>query len=165
MLYDHQSMLTTCSTTLDGDGSNDPTATRHDGFVALLDSLIAKVVRATQTESVGEGSGGGGSGGSEGAAKTKSMVQLKQEAKERQRRKRIAIADVAMLVDVIRLMDHVLQSCGVQIMIRASEEFYNRIEGDPRQANQRLFSISVKFTEDSLVLEPGLEPTDRPVLD
>ena len=52
---------------------------KNDHYCSILDSLIAKVVRATQVDAADGATGAGGD------AKTKSMVQIKQEAKERAR--------------------------------------------------------------------------------
>ncbi|CAD7935566.1 unnamed protein product [Amoebophrya sp. A120] len=124
---------------------------RHDHFVSLLDALIHKVVKATgvgQDETAGKDPFL-----DDAAAKTKSIVQLKLEAKERARRKKLAIHDQGMIQECIQLVDYIFQSCSVQIMIDAAKEFYMRIEGDPRQAANRLFSVNVKFAENLHLLE------------
>ncbi|CAD7972922.1 unnamed protein product [Amoebophrya sp. A25] len=132
---------------------SDPKSYQQFSYFQLQEFIdlqkVCQISAGKELEAVraaGDGDDAGGLGAPD-EAKGKSIVQLKLEAKERARRKKLATADQAMIQECIQLVDYIFQSCSVQIMIEAAREFFMRVEGDPRQAANRLFAISVKFGE------------------
>eukprot|EP00397_Hematodinium_sp_SG-2012_P003406 GEMP01003414.1.p1 GENE.GEMP01003414.1~~GEMP01003414.1.p1 ORF type:complete len:1220 (+),score=246.03 GEMP01003414.1:382-3660(+) len=121
---------------------------KHDILVGILDRLVAQVQRSTEdpVERVTKIKG-----------KCKSMIQEKQEAIELHRRKKLALADLSLLGEFIRLVDYMLQAMLVQTVLEAANEFRQRLD-----ANVKIFSVNVAFTEESesMVLDPPLPAFD-----
>eukprot|EP00928_Gymnodinium_smaydae_P068050 TRINITY_DN5109_c0_g7_i1.p1 TRINITY_DN5109_c0_g7~~TRINITY_DN5109_c0_g7_i1.p1 ORF type:complete len:4115 (+),score=1184.64 TRINITY_DN5109_c0_g7_i1:176-12520(+) len=115
---------------------------KHDAAVMILDRLIATSSRAIEADAAGCGVAAG---------KSKSMVQEKLEARERARHQKIAHHDFAMLGDCIRLADYMFQASLVTVVNKAVVEFSSRLVGP---VINKLFSISVGYTDTAVVLEP-----------